>query len=327
MTSAAKGVVLIPGNLSNFAVDRIQSEFEMIRIDKADLGLISADMAKRVNAIAAMTTISGAFIDALPGLEIIASFGVGYDGVDAAHAAKRGVVVTNTPDVLSDEVADTAIGLLINTLRELPKAENYLREGRWAIEGPYPLTRGSLRGRKAGIFGLGRIGLAIAKRLEAFGLPVSYHNRRKADGVEYPYHASLLELARAVDTLVSVVPATPQTDRAINRQVLEALGPEGVVINIGRGTTIDEPALIEALSDGTILAAGLDVYADEPNVPAELIALPNASLLPHVGSASQITRKAMGDLVADNIVSWFANGRALTPVVECAALNARRASA
>ncbi len=324
MSGMMKNVVLVPGKLTNMAVDRIDAEFELVRIDEADPALVTPDLADRVQAIAEMTSISGEFIDALPNLEIIANYGVGYDWVDAAHAAKRGVVVTNTPDVLTDEVADITIALLINTLRELPKAETYLRQGRWQKEGGYPLSKGSLRGRKAGIFGLGRIGLAVARRLEAFGVPVSYFNRRKVEGVGYAYYSSLLELARAVDILISVVPATRETTGAVNKEVLEALGPEGVFINVGRGTTVDQPALIEALKDETIMAAGLDVYASEPDVPDELLALPNTCLLPHVGSASQKTRKAMADLMVDNIVSWFEEGRALTPVVECAALNKRR---
>jgi lactate dehydrogenase-like 2-hydroxyacid dehydrogenase len=326
MTNADKAFVLVPGKLTGFAIGRIETELEMVRIERADPALVTPELADRVVGVAAMTAITGDFIDALPNLQIIANYGVGYDGVDAVHAARRGVVVTNTPDVLSDEVADTAIGLLINTLRELPKAEAYLREGRWRKEGAYPLSKGSLRGRSAGIYGLGRIGIAIARRLEAFGLPVSYHNRRRADGVDYAYHSSLLDLACAVDTLISVVPATPETENSVNREVLEALGPEGVFINVGRGTTVDEPALIRALSDGTIMAAGLDVFANEPEVPPELTALPNACLLPHVASASRSTRKAMADLMVDNLVQWFNGGRALTPVAECVKLNEGRAA-
>lgn len=227
-------------------------------------------------------------------------------------------MVTNTPDVLTEEVADTAVGLLINTIRELPRAEAWLRAGRWTAEGPYPLTPMTLRGRRVGIFGMGRIGLAIARRLEAFGLPIAYHNRSKVEGVSYAYHASLAELAANVDTLVSVAPSTAATDKAVNAGVLAALGPDGVFVNIGRGGTVDQPALIEALGSGTIGAAGLDVFADEPDVPQALIDLPNACLLPHVGSATVHTRKAMADLVADNLVSWFEKGRALTPVPETA---------
>lgn len=232
-------------------------------------------------------------------------------------------MVTNTPDVLTEEVADTAVGLLINTVRELPKAEAWLRAGRWVKDGAYPLSRATLRGRSVGIFGMGRIGLAIARRLEAFGLPVSYHNRRKAEGVDYTYHDTLVGLARAVDTLISVAPGGAATDKAVNADVLAALGPNGVFVNIGRGSTVDQAALAVALRDGTILAAGLDVFDDEPRVPDDLLSLGNACLLPHVGSASVHTRQAMADLVVDNLIGWFDEGKALTPVGETASVSSR----
>jgi lactate dehydrogenase-like 2-hydroxyacid dehydrogenase len=318
-----RATVLVPGHLHPHAVARIGQEFEMVAIAKADPGLVSAEMAARVVGVACMTAITGAFIDALPNLRIIASFGVGYDAVDAKHAGARGVMVTNTPDVLTEEVADTALGLLLNTVRELPKAEAWLRAGKWVSEGNYPLTRMSLRGRKAGIFGMGRIGLAIARRLEAFGLPVSYHNRSKVENVAYTWHPTLIDLARSVDTLISVAPGGASTEKAVGREVLEALGPDGVFVNIGRGSTVDEDALAAALADGTIRAAGLDVFRREPHVPEALLAAGNASLLPHVGSASVQTRQAMADLVVDNLVSWFSAGRPLTPVPETAHVSAK----
>lgn len=318
MGSLKDVAVLVPGRLHEHAVGRSEATFRTIRIEKADPALITAETARDIRGIAAMTRIDAAFIDALPNLEIIASFGVGYDQVDAAYAGKKGVMVTNTPDVLTEEVADTALGLLINTLRELPKAEAWLREGRWVKEGAYPLTRSTLRGRHAGIFGLGRIGLAIARRLEALGMTISYHNRRPVPDVAYAYYPTLVGLAAAVDTLISVAPGGAATDKAVNEEVLKALGPDGVFVNIGRGTTVDEPALIRALADGTIRAAGLDVFTDEPRVPQALIDLPNACLLPHVGSASVHTRQAMADLVVDNLTTWFGDGKALTPVIETA---------
>lgn len=316
--------ILVPGKLSDHAARRIDKTFEMIRMETADPAGISRDLAKKVRGIAAFGGISAAFMDALPKLEIIASFGVGYDSVDAAHAGKKSVMVTNTPDVLTEEVADTTLGLLLNTVRELPRAENYLREGRWVKEGPYRLTPATLRGRKAGIFGMGRIGLAIARRLEAFGLSVAYHNRRKVDGLEYEYHPTLISLASAVDMLISVVPGGASTAKAVNAEVLKALGPNGIFVNIGRGSTVDEDALAAALKDGTIFAAGLDVFADEPNVPKALLDLPNASLLPHVGSASVHTRNAMADLVVDNLESWFSRGEPVTAVPETAHVKAKR---
>ncbi|MCT8997685.1 2-hydroxyacid dehydrogenase [Chelativorans intermedius] len=320
----AQTTILVPGKLPSRALERIEEQFHLVRIDRADTALLTDEMKQSVEGIAAATVIDAAFIDALPKLRIIANFGVGYDSVDAAHAGSRGVMVTNTPDVLTEEVADTALGLLINTVRELPKAEAWLRAGRWRSDGAYPLTRATLRGRSVGIFGLGRIGRAIARRVEAFGLPVSYHNRRPVEGVDYEYHPTLLSLASAVDTLISVAPGGAATHKAVNAEVLAALGPNGVFVNVGRGSTVDEPALIEALRAGTILAAGLDVFADEPNVPEALIACENACLLPHVGSASLHTRQAMADLVVDNLVAWFTRGRALTPVAETAHLVAGR---
>ncbi len=317
MTETLRDVtVLVPGKLHEHAVGRIDKTFRMVRIERGDAALLDPALAGTVRGIASMTVIDAAFIDALPKLEIIANMGVGYDIVDARHAASRNVMVTNTPDVLTEEVADTTIGLLINTVRELPRAEQWLREGRWEREGGYRLTHGTLRGRRVGIFGMGRIGLAVARRLEAFGLPIAYHNRSKVEGVSYAYYPTLLGLAEAVDTLISVAPGTASTEKAVNAAVLKALGPDGVFVNIGRGSTVDEPALIEALQKGVIRAAGLDVFADEPRVPQALIDLPNASLLPHVGSASVHTRNAMAGLVVDNLISWFSGQGALTPVPE-----------
>ena len=323
MSSTDKVTVLVPGRLHPHAAARIGREFDLVTLPSADPSLVTPEIAGRVRGVAAMTTITSAFIDALPKLEIIANFGVGYDAVDAGHAGKVGVMVTNTPDVLTEEVADTALGLLLNTVRELPKAEAYLRAGRWVSEGNYPLTRATLRGRSVGIFGMGRIGLAVARRLEAFGLPISYYNRRPVEGVSYRYHPSLLELATAVDTLVSVAPGGASTEKAVGAEVLKALGPDGVFVNVGRGSTVDEDALAAALAAGTILAAGLDVFRDEPRVPQALIDAPNASLLPHVGSASVHTRTAMADLVVDNLGSWFSKRQAITPVAETSQVRAK----
>lgn len=312
--------VLIPVPLHQHAVDRISGSFNTLVRDGADASLLTPEERAKVRALAVSTVatdaISADYIDAFPNLEIISSFGVGYNHVDAVHAGKKGIAVTNTPDVLTEEVADTAIGLLINTVRELPKAEAWLRAGKWKSVGDYPLTRGTLRGRKVGIFGLGRIGRAIAHRVEALGLTVSYYNRRPVDGVKYTYYPSLVELAGAVDTLISIAPGGASTEKAVDAEVLAALGSDGVFVNIGRGSTVDQEALARALADGTILAAGLDVFADEPNVPEDLLAVPNATLLPHVGSATIHTRQAMADLVVDNLLSWFNDGRALTPTPE-----------
>jgi len=311
-----EATILVLGNFNEYAVQRLSGEFKVKRIAKGDAALVESIWAGDVKGIASMSTVNASLIDALPNLEIIGNFGVGYDAVDAKHAATKHVMVTNTPDVLTDEVADTTIGLLIDTVRELSKSQAFLRAGDWVKKGRYPLSRLSLRGRKVGIFGLGRIGKAVAHRVEAFGLPIAYHNRRKADDVSYDYYPSLLELAKAVDTLILVAPGGAETAKAINAEVLSALGPEGVLINIGRGSVVDEDALAKALTDGTIAAAGLDVFADEPNVPQALLDAPNTVLLPHIGSASEKTRQGMADLVIDNLISWFDKGEALTPVPE-----------
>lgn len=322
MAAALRSVtVLVPGKLYEHSVTRIGETFSMVRTDAIDAALLTDEMKATVRGIAASPAIAGgvidpAFLAALPNVEIVANFGVGYDGVDARYAGANGIMVTNTPDVLTQEVADTALGLLIATVRELPKAETWLRAGNWAAKGNYRLSPLSLRGRKVGIFGMGRIGMAIAHRLEAFGLPVAYHNRRPVEGLAYPWHDTLKGLAEAVDTLISVVPGTPQTAKAVNAEILEALGSDGVFVNIGRGSTVDEAALAAALAAGTIAAAGLDVFADEPNVPQALLDAPNTVLLPHLGSASVHTRRAMADLVVDNLIAWFSEGKAITPVPE-----------
>ena len=269
------------------------------------------------------TRIDATFVELFPRLEIVSSFGVGYDHIDAATLAKRGIVVTHTPDVLTGEVADLALGLLIATVRQLPQVDRYLRAGKW-LERPYPLTA-TLRGRKIGILGLGRIGKAIAKRLEACELEIEYHGRKPQPDVAYRYHATLLGLAQSCDVLMVVASGGGETKHIVNKEVLEALGPDGILINVGRGSVVDEAALVQALKDGKILSAGLDVFEDEPRVPAELIAMDHVVLLPHVGSASVHTRNAMGQLVVDNLVSWFGGKGAVTPVPECQALAATKA--
>jgi len=212
-------------------------------------------------------------------------------------------------------VADTALGLLLMTVRQLSAAERHLRAGLWPTAGPYPLSM-SLRDRTVGIVGLGRIGLAIARRLDAMNVPVVYHSRRPRSDVTYRYYDNLRRMAADVDVLLAIVPGSAATANLIDASVFEALGPNGIFINVGRGATVDEPALIAAVKNRTIHSAGLDVFANEPHVPDELMALPNAVLLPHVGSASVYTRNAMGQLVVDNLKSWFHDGKPLTPVAE-----------
>jgi lactate dehydrogenase-like 2-hydroxyacid dehydrogenase len=275
-----------------------------------------AEWGPRIRAIALASHVRAdeTYMRRFPNLEIISSFGVGYDHIDGKAAERLGIIATNTPGVLDDEVADTALGLVLMTVRQLPQAERYLRAGLWP-KGAYPLTP-SLRGRTVGIIGLGRIGKAIATRISGFGLDVVYHGRNPQAGVAYRYYPSLIEMAKASDILIVVAPGGPTTRHIVNGEVLEALGADGVLINIARGSLVDETALIEALKTGKILAAGLDVYEDEPNVPAELIALENAVLLPHVGSASVKTRQAMAECVVGNIFAWADGKPPLTPVSE-----------
>ena len=284
--------------------------------DAPDPDAMLAEIGPRIRGlcVGGQVGIDGALLDRLPKLELLANFGVGYDAVDAVEAHRRGVIVTNTPDVLTDEVADLAVGLVLATLRKLPQADRYLRAGHWP-KAPFPLTA-SLRGRRVGILGLGRIGRAIARRLESFGVEIAYHGRRPQTDVPFAYHDSLVGLAKAVHVLIVVAPGGPDTRGLVDRTVLEALGPEGILVNVARGSLVDEAALTAALKDGTILGAGLDVFENEPHVPADLAALDNTVLLPHVGSASEHTRAAMAQLVVDNVLSWFEGRGPLTPVAE-----------
>jgi lactate dehydrogenase-like 2-hydroxyacid dehydrogenase len=284
--------------------------------DAADQNRFPALAHIRAMAVSApVRSIDDALLAALPKLQIISSFGVGYDHIDANAAAKRGIVVTHTPDVLTEEVADTAMGLLLNTVRELPQAERYLRAGKW-LTGNYPLSRATLRDRSVGMVGLGRIGIAIARRLEAFGVPIVYHTRQSRPELGYRHYPRLIDMARDVDTLIVIVPGGAATKNMIDAEVVAALGPNGIVINVARGSVIDEPALIAALRQGKILAAGLDVFVAEPHVPEELLAMDNVVLLPHVGSASEFTRAKMDQLLVDNILAWAVGKPPLTPVPE-----------
>lgn len=321
--SQLKSIKLLAGNGGHpHTRERIEDMFDTLISTPADVEKMPEEERAHIRAIAALfIPVDAALIDLLPNLEIISSFGVGYDHIDAAYAAKKGVIVTHTPSVLDDEVADTTVALLINTLRSFYHAEAYLRDNRWEKEGSFPLSALSMRNRTIGIFGLGRIGQTIAKRLSGFDVPIHYHSRNPVGGVDFTYHKTLEELAEAVDTLISIVPGTPATHHAINSEILKLLGPRGVLINVGRGTLVDENALIEALRGGTIAAAGLDVFENEPNVPQALIDMKNVSLLPHVASASEDTRNAMGALVIDNLVSWFNGGKAITPTPETKHLN------
>jgi len=286
--------------------------------DAKDQDAFIKSISDKVRAVAIAYTanrLDAAFMQKLPKLEQISSFGVGYDHIDAKWAGEHGIVVTNTPEVLNEEVADTALGLLLCTVREFPQWERYLRAGKWP-QAHYPLTKATLRNRTVGMVGMGRIGKAIAKRLDAFGVPVVYHSRNPQAGMEYKYYPKLVDMARDVDTLMVIVPGGPATANLINAEVLKALGPNGILINMARGSVVDEPALIAALKDRTIYSAGLDVFAKEPQVPKELIEMDHVVLFPHLGSSTEVTRAAMDQLVVDNILAWAAGKPPLTPVPE-----------
>ncbi len=316
--SALKSIkVLIPAPAMPLIVEGVDKAFTLLKLwEQPDEEAFLREHGGSIRAIAggAKKRMDAAYLGRFPKLEIVSNFGVGYDGVDAAWCGGNGVIVTNTPDVLTDEVADLAIGLLLSTIRQLPQADAYLRRGEW-LKGPFPLTA-TLRGRKVGILGLGRIGKAVARRLEGFGVEIAYHGRSRQADVAYTYHPTLKGMAKAVDVLLSVAPGGAETNKIINAEVLEALGPDGILINVGRGTVVDEQALIAALRDRRILSAGLDVFEDEPRVPAALIEMPHVVLLPHVGSGSHHTRRLMGQLVVDNLTSWFEGKGPLTPVPE-----------
>ncbi|KAB2850788.1 MAG: 2-hydroxyacid dehydrogenase [Hyphomicrobiaceae bacterium] len=299
-------------------LELLEPLFNVHKLWEGDPDVLLEKIATKVVAVQsyALGKVEAGLLDKLPNVEIVAHFGVGYDVVDVATAAKRGIVVTNTPDVLTEEVADTALGLLLMTVRELGAAEKWLRAGHWSKKSDYRLTPMTLRDRRVGIVGLGRIGKAIARRCEAFGLPVSYFGRTAQKGVSNRHYSNLVQMASDVDTLIVVIPGGAATKNIVNAEVLEALGPRGVVINIARGSVVDETALIKALKEKKIKAAGLDVFWNEPNINPELMKLENAVLLPHVGSASIYTRDAMGQLVVDNLKAYLAKKPPLTPVPE-----------
>jgi lactate dehydrogenase-like 2-hydroxyacid dehydrogenase len=253
-------------------------------------------------------------IAALPNLEVIVNNGAGVDSIDLAAAKRRGIGVSNTPDVLSDTVADTALGLILMTLRRFGAAERYVRAGRWTRNGQFPYAR-DLSGLQVGILGLGRIGSAIATRLLGFDCAIAYHNRHRIEGSPYRYAESPVELAESVDVLVVATTGDHKTRSLVDRTVLEALGPEGYLINVARGSVVDQAALVELVAGGGLAGAGLDVFVDEPNVPPELFTLDNVVLFPHIGSATARTRRAMALLAIRNLDSYLNSGKLVTPVL------------
>ncbi|MFZ3324254.1 MAG: 2-hydroxyacid dehydrogenase [Usitatibacter sp.] len=293
----------------------LESSYTVHKLWEAkDRDAFLASVADKITAVASTGTkgIDDATMGKLPKLKVVSHFGVGVDSVDVDAATRRGVKVTNTPDVLTEDVADIALVLMLSAIRRVPQGDRYVREGKW-LKGPMALTQ-TVQGKTVGIVGLGRIGKAIAKRCEAFNLKVAYTGRNKRAGVSYPYYPDALSLAREVDILIVAAPGGAETRGLVNQAVLEALGPEGAVVNIARGSVIDEPAMIQALATGKLGAAGLDVFDKEPSVPAELLALDNVVVQPHVGSATVATRTAMGQLVIDNLAAFFAGKPLVTPV-------------
>jgi lactate dehydrogenase-like 2-hydroxyacid dehydrogenase len=252
---------------------------------------------------------------ALPNLKMISCYGVGYDAIDTVEAQRRGIIVTHTPNVLNGEVATTAVMLMMACYRELLRDDAWVRSGDWETKGPAPLTR-SMDGQTVGILGLGRIGQAIADKLAPWDTTIVYHSRNKKN-VGYRYYDNLTEMAQDVDALICITPGGPETQKIVNAEVLEALGPNGTLINVSRGSVVDEAALIDALQSGKLGWAGLDVFETEPKVPETLRALRNVVLLPHVGSATVETRAAMGALTVDNLLQHLEDGTVISPVPEC----------
>lgn len=312
MTKKPDIVILSPWY--DVAMEELDEHFTVHKLWEADdQAALLASLRDTCVGIADSKTCDAATMDALPKVKVIAHHGVGYDGVDVAAATARGIKVSNTPDVLSDEVADFAIALTMATCRRIPQADRYVREGRWEREGDMTFTH-RVWGRKVGILGLGRIGIEIAQRCAAFKMDIAYHTRTRKE-VPYKHYASLVDMARDVEILIAIVPGGDSTKHIVNREVLDALGPNGTLINVARGSVVDEDALIAALKDGRLGAAGLDVFADEPRVPQALKDMTeNVVLQPHQASATHDTRLAMGRLVMENLLLGIAGKPLITPV-------------
>jgi lactate dehydrogenase-like 2-hydroxyacid dehydrogenase len=316
--------ILLVAGMADELADLLKPHFTAHRVAGADDAIkLPAELRNQIRGVitAGGAGVTPKLIENFPALEIVSCYSVGYDGVDAKNAASKGITVTHTPDVLNDEVANTAIALLLATTRRIVAFDKYVRQGRWSKEGPAPLTRG-LAGKKVGIVGMGRIGMAIAEKLAAFKCEIVYHNRTRRPELDFRYYGDLEAMATDCDILIVMTPGGPATRNLIDARIMAALGPEGTLINVSRGSVVDEKELVSALEAGRLGAAGLDVFAHEPEVPAELIAMDNVVLLPHIGSATEETRAAMRALSVENLVSWYKTGKAVTPVPECAHLRA-----
>ncbi len=307
--------ILSVSNMYAPSLERLEREFTVHRLWAApDRDKLLAEVAPRIRGVqtSGFTGLSAQVIDALPKLEIVASFGVGVDAVDFDATRRRGIVVTNTPDVLNDCVADLALGLMIAAARRIPQGDAFTRAGKW-LQGNMPLAM-RVTGARLGILGLGRIGRAIAKRAAGFDMQVAYHSRRPVADVPYRYYDKLVDLARDSDFLVVIAPGGKETFHIVDEAVMRALGTKGVLVNVARGSLVDEQALLRVLQEGALGGAALDVFEDEPRVPEAFFTLDNVVLSPHVGSGTHHTRKAMGDLTVDNLIAYFSGKPVLTPV-------------
>ena len=304
------------GSISDRMRDALADTFEIdVLADQSDRAAFLAERGGDYPAVVTTAGLPDDVLSAATGLKVVSSFGVGYDSIDAEACAARGILVTHTPDVLNDEVANTFVMLWLAVSRDLLGSERHARSGAWAKDGAYPLTR-SIQRRRVGILGLGRIGQTIADRCEAFNAEIHYHSRSRKD-VPYTYHDNPVALAQAVEVLVAITPGGAETEHLVNAEVFDALGPEGLFFNLARGSVTDEAALIQALLDKRIAGAGLDVFEAEPKIPDALKEMENVVLLPHVASATYETRAAMGDLVVRNLLQWQKDGSVLTAVPEC----------
>jgi hydroxypyruvate reductase len=317
-STASRPAVLTVAKLPPFYLEPLRAAFEVHdRLHETDPAAF-ARIAPTIRGVTGggESLVPRALMAQLPALGIVSIMGVGYDRVDVPAALERGIPVTHTPNVLNDEVADLAIGLMLSVARRIPQADRYVRAGEWEAKGNMPLAR-KMSGARLGIVGLGRIGQAIAQRAAAFGMSIAYTSRTQRVALPYPYYPTARELAANVDFLVCITPGGEGTRKMINREVLQALGPRGFLINVARGSVVDEAALIEALRAGTIAGAGLDVFEDEPRVPQALRDLDNVVLTPHMASATHETRQAMADLALANLKAHFAGQPLLSPVPEC----------
>ena len=308
--------ILMTGAYPEWDMVDLEAKYRVHRLwEAADKQELIANVGKDIRAIATRGELgaSAELMKQLPKLEIVSCYGVGTDAIDLTYARANGIRVTNTPDVLTEDVADIAIGLLLATARQIPQADVFVRAGQWGNVAMPLVTR--VAGKKVGLAGMGRIGKAIARRAAAFGCDITYFARNEHTDVPYAYQPNLVALADWADFLIVIVPGGQATMKIINAEVLKALGPNGMLINVSRGTTVDEEALIAALQNGTIQAAGLDVFLNEPKIDARFVTLQNVVLQPHHGSGTVETRKAMGQLVRDNLAAHFAGNPLPTPVV------------